>query len=175
MTPLMIAIDNNAASGVRKLLNAGADLELRQSDTGRTPLDYAAYRRDGVAARVLLDFGADPNAMDKTGMTPLMFAAENGDTGMTNILLDGKASIDLARGGNNKETALMKAAQKGSSDVVRALLKAGADPIMTDAFNKTALKYAEDAYQHGTRFVLEEAEQKALQAHFETSYRKYRP
>jgi ankyrin repeat protein len=174
-TPLMLAIDNNTSSGVRKLLNAGADLELRQSDTGRTPLDYAATRRGGVAARVLIEFGADPNAMDKSGMTPLMLAAENGDIGMTNILLDGKAAIDLPRGGGNAETALMKAAQKGSSDVVRLLLKAGANPILTDSFNKTALKYAEDAYQHNTRFVLEEAEQKALQAQFETIYRKYRP
>ena len=175
LTPLMLAVANNAASGVRQVLNAGADLEYRQSDTGRTALDYAAFNRNTVAARVLVDFGADVNAMDKTGLTPLMLAAENGDTGMTGVLIEARADIDFRRGGNNRETALMRAAYKGSSDVVKALLKAGADPILTDTFNHTALKYAENAYQHGTRFVLEEAEQKALQKHFETSYRKYRP
>lgn len=174
-TPLMLAIANNTAGGVRQVLNAGADLERRHSDTGRTPLDYAVWGRNGVAARALVEFGADVNAMDKTGLTPLMIAAENGDTAMAGILIGAKADIDLRRGGNNRETALMRAAHKGSSDVVKALLKAGADPILTDSFNHTALKYAENAYQHGTRFVLEEAEQKALQKHFEASYRKYRP
>jgi ankyrin repeat protein len=174
-TPLMLAILNNGAGGVRKVLNAGADLERRHSVTGRTPLDYAASTRSGAAARVLVEFGADVDAMDKTGLTPLMSAAENGDSGMAAILIEAGARIDLRRGGNNQETALMRAAYKGSSEVVKALLKAGADPILTDAFNNSALKYAENAYQHGTRFVLEEAEQKALQKHFENSYRKYRP
>lgn len=175
MTPLMIAISNNTASGIRQLLNAGADLERPQSGTGRTPLGFAAVYKDNTAARVLLDYGADVNAADAAGTTPLMSAAENGDTGMVHLLIGAKADIDRQRKAGNNETALMKAAQKGSSDVVRVLLSAGANPILTDSFNKTALRYAESTSNHGTKFVLEEAEQKALQAQFETIYRKYRP
>ncbi|MEZ0226557.1 MAG: ankyrin repeat domain-containing protein [Alphaproteobacteria bacterium] len=175
VTPLFLAIANNSDSGVRKLLNAGADLEHRHSDTGRTPLIYAAYHRDGTAARALIDFGADVNARDNSGQTPLMYAAENGDSYMVDRLVAAKADVNLRRKGNNNETALMKAAAKGSSDSVKSLLRGGADPSLGDAFNKTATQYAGDNYQHGTRFVLEEAEQKASVAHFENTYRKYRP
>lgn len=175
VTPLFLAIANNADSGVRKLLNTGADLERQQSDTGRTPLVYAAYHREGAAARVLIDYGADVNAQDNSGQTPLMYAAENGDSYLADRLVAAKADVNLRRKGNNNETALMKAAWKGSSDTVKTLLKAGADPTLADSFNKTALMYAGDNYQHGTRFVLEEAEQKASQTQFENSYRKYRP
>jgi uncharacterized protein len=175
VTPLFLAIANNSDKSIRQLLEAGADLERPQSDTGRTPLIYAAYHRDGNAARVLIDFGADVNARDNSGQTPLMYAAENGDSSLVEKLVAAKADIDRRRTGNNGETALMKAAQKGSSETVKTLLKAGANPLLADAFNKTAVQYASDNYQHGTRFVLEEAEQKASQAHFENTYRKYRP
>lgn len=175
VTPLFLAIANNSDSGVRKLLNAGADLERRQSDTGRTPLVYAAYHREGTAARVLIDYGADVNAQDNSGQTALMYAAENGDPNLTEKLIAARADVNLRRKGNNGETALMKAAHKGNSETVKALLKAGANPLLADTFNKTAVQYAGDNFQHGTRFVLEEAEQKASQAHFENSYRKYRP
>ncbi|TAL39898.1 MAG: ankyrin repeat domain-containing protein [Alphaproteobacteria bacterium] len=175
VTPLFLAIANNTDSGVRRLLNAGADLERKQSDTGRTPLVYAAYHREASAARILIDYGADVNAQDNSGQTPLMYAAENGDSTLVEKLVAARAEVNLRRKGNNGETALMKAAWKGSSETVKTLLKAGADPTLADAFHKTALQYAGENYQHGTRFVLEEAEQKAAQAQFENTYRKYRP
>jgi ankyrin repeat protein len=173
-TPLMIAIENNTPNAVRRLLNVGADLERRHSETGRTPLVHASAGRNGAAARGLVDCGADVNAADNSGLTPLMLAAENGDNGMTDLLIAAKADVDRRRAGTN-ETALMKAARKGSSDIIRALLKAGANPTLTDDFNKTALRHADEAYAQGARSVLAEAEQKAMQRDFEDSYRKYRP
>ncbi len=173
-TPLMIAIENNTPGGVRQLLNGGADLERRHSETGRTPLNHAAQSRSGAAARALIDCGAELNAADATGMTPLMFAAENGDIGLAGTLISARADIDLRRAATN-ETALMKAARKGSSEIVKLLLGAGANPVLADSFNRTALRHAEEAYAQGTRFLLEDAEQKALQAQFEAIYRKYRP
>lgn len=174
-TPLFLAATNNDDSGVATLINAGADLERRNSLNGRTALAFAVADKDFKAARALVHYGADVNAADNSGMTPLMYAADNGDMRMAELLLAAHADVNARRAGNNSETALMKAARKGASDVVKALLKAGADPLLSDSFNKTALRYAEDGGYNSARYVLEEAEQKAIQAHFENSYRKYRP
>jgi ankyrin repeat protein len=175
-TPLQIAAANDCDGLLRKLLSLGADLETRHSRSGRTPLLQAVYSRSFDSARILLERGADPNAAEASGLTALMMASETGNTRFAELLLKHKANPDQQRRGTTSpgETALMRAAQRGNSEIIRLLLKAGADPLLADAFNRTAAKYAADASNHNTRRDLEEAEQKTLQAQFEANYRKYR-
>jgi uncharacterized protein len=47
--------------------------------------------------------------------------------------------VDLNRQGPFKDTALMLAADRGLADMVKALLKAGADPHLVDEFGRNAL------------------------------------
>ena len=52
-----------------------------------TPLHWAAARNRPLLARVLLAYGADPNAADGRGRTPLDYAAEQDATAVTAILV----------------------------------------------------------------------------------------
>jgi ankyrin repeat protein len=117
------AMERNGAE-VRRLLEAGADVNLAQAD-GSTALHWAAYHRDTDLARLLLEAGADPSAANREGSTPLWLAASQGDATMVETLLDGGAdaneTLPLGR------RPLMLAARAGSVEAVRALLDHGAD------------------------------------------------
>jgi len=75
LTPLHLAALRGGAEEVERLLNSGADPNVRDV-FGRTPLHYAAARNHKAAAELLLKHGADPNAKDESGETPLDLAAK---------------------------------------------------------------------------------------------------
>ncbi len=62
---------------VQSLLNSGSSLTEADA-TGRTALHHAVRNADPDVARLLLRYGADPNATDHAGRTPLHVAAEGG-------------------------------------------------------------------------------------------------
>jgi hypothetical protein len=92
---------------------------------------------------VLLDHGADPNVADRTGNTPLHEAAQNGLLPLVEKLIASGASLNAhtdrakppAPGGptgpqrpvGGEQTPLLLAARYGHVDVMKALIKAGAD------------------------------------------------
>ena len=75
VTPLHSAIARGGPGIVRVLLDAGADVSLRNG-VGRTPIFEAAFNGDVEAARMLLDAGADPNPTADNGETPLSVALD---------------------------------------------------------------------------------------------------
>ena len=60
------------------LVTAGADVNAKDSLSGKSPLHYAMnyYARSGAqeVVQFLIDNGADVNAKDNNGMTPLQYA-----------------------------------------------------------------------------------------------------
>jgi ankyrin repeat protein len=60
------------------LVTAGADVNAKDSVSGKSPLHYAMnyYARSGApeVVQFLIDNGADVNAKDNNGMTPLQYA-----------------------------------------------------------------------------------------------------
>ena len=117
---------------IKKLLNAGANIEIR-SDAGWTPLMHAAYcEQTGVAGyeqidavRALIEKGADVNAMDERGGTVFMLAAEKGHTGICVLLLEKGADINAKD--EDGWTALMKTAVWGTPKNCAFLLENGVD------------------------------------------------
>jgi ankyrin repeat protein len=77
-------------------------LNSRDAD-GNTALHVAVASGQFDATRVLLDFGADPNADNDCGETPLHVAAFGGQLHVTQALLKGGA--DGARRTTGGETA----------------------------------------------------------------------
>jgi ankyrin repeat protein len=75
LTPLHLAALRGSAEEAERLLNSGADPNVRDVFF-RTPLHYAAARNHKAAAELLLSRGADPNAKDEDGETPLDLAAK---------------------------------------------------------------------------------------------------
>ena len=89
---------------VRSLIAAGADLD-EQSDLG-TPLHVAALKDDAVIAAILLDEGADKEAVvERTGMRPLHVAASYDRPGVAALLLDRGAMVDAKEASGQYATA----------------------------------------------------------------------
>ena len=126
---LVDAARGRDASGVRALLDAGADVNVRQPD-GATALHWAAHWDDAEMARLLVRAGADVDAAGAYGVTPLSLAAANASAALVEFLLEAGADPNAVR--DSGETPLMRAASTGSVAAVEVLLAAGADADAAD-------------------------------------------
>lgn len=150
MTTLMVAARFRDIDTVRNLLDRGMDPNLADND-GDTALMEAALKdqwRGKVSSRniteivrLLLDRGADPNSANKYGNTALAKAALTNNMEAVRLLLERGANPN-AKSKTEDETALMWAAEKRFTDIVEALLGAGADLNAKSAKGKTALMVA---------------------------------
>ena len=95
---------------------------------------------EDLAARLLLDFGADPALCNDQGQAPLAGAAYKGDAAMVALLLERSADVGGAM--PDGRTALMMAAMFNRCDVVDLLLRQGARADARDAGGLTALDVA---------------------------------
>lgn len=64
------------------LIRRGVPLEAKSSREGYTALMLAANAGQEEAVRMLLEAGADFNALDEHGNTPIVFAAQHGHDGI---------------------------------------------------------------------------------------------
>lgn len=110
-----------------RLLEAGADPNLRNADTMLIPLSLALDGTYPAMVKVLLEHGANPNDKLADGDTPLMLTARTGITEFTQLLLEHGAEPD-ARHEEFGYSALMLAANAGDLAAVKLLLASGADP-----------------------------------------------
>jgi ankyrin repeat protein len=83
MTPLLYAARDGRVTAARRLIDAGADLELADAN-GIRPLLMAALNNNLDVARVLLSKGANVNADDFWGRSPLWAAVEYRNLDMNN-------------------------------------------------------------------------------------------
>lgn len=108
-----------------------------------TALHRAVEARDVPTLQRLLDGGADPNGRGRVGHPPLNRAAQLGDVDAVRALLDAGANPD-GRGFWEQTPLFYAATADGdASDVVLALLRAGADLAARDRSAETALICAE--------------------------------
>lgn len=141
--------DENGLHGLHlavrgKSLNASAallqwdkiDVEPRNK-SDESPLMLAALDGQIDTVRRLIALGADVN---KTGWAPLHYAATRGHLDVMTLLLDKNAYIDAAS--PNGSTPLMMAAFYGTPSAVKLLLEAGADPLLKNQQELTAIDFA---------------------------------
>lgn len=153
--PLIRAALRGEASGVETILNKGADINVRDS-LGRTALMWAVWRDDSEIVRVLVQRGADVNAKDSNGSTALMLASARDhqlrkkwyqsvwtvlrgliygglgpsyprgyeDPQIVKLLLEKGA--DVKARDRNGWTPLMRARDRGASEIVELLKRGGA-------------------------------------------------
>jgi ankyrin repeat protein len=123
-----------------------------------TPLTKAAQSGDITAAKALLAQGTDPDARDSFGMTPLVRAARRGDAGMVDLLLAGHADPNVPDAIRSREgwSPLLNAVHKNQIEIVRRLLRAGADVnARTPGGNSALAMAAGDGGVEMVRLLLE--------------------
>jgi ankyrin repeat protein len=160
------AVNSNADSAeqlavVRKLIEHKATIDARDSryegKPGWTPLMHAVSSGHPKLARLLIEAGADVNAIGYsdnvyTGRSVLMLAVQEGLTDIIPLLLTRGADINARN--NEGRTALMLAAIDGADDIVRLLLDAGSDVTLTDVQGKTAAMLASERRHSSTAALL---------------------
>ncbi|KQK13792.2 hypothetical protein BRADI_1g12530v3 [Brachypodium distachyon] len=100
------------------------------NDSGMTPLASAVSHGKTIAAKYLLDKGADPDKQDNKGFTPLHYATKEGKDRLVRLLLSKGASVDVL---SCEGTPLHVAASYGKSGIMQILLQHNADPNRVSA------------------------------------------
>lgn len=136
---LHAAASRGKVAVLRLLLDAGANIDARDN-ARRTALHHVARlskfasRRDaGEAARLLLERGADANAVDTDGWTPMACASQRG---LTEVLRELRAH------GVADRISLLDVVESGNLSCVQEVLDTGADLLERDRDGNTALHRA---------------------------------
>ncbi|XP_016356192.1 uncharacterized protein LOC107699450 [Sinocyclocheilus anshuiensis] len=108
-----------------------------------TPLHLAVQNGDKKLAKILLKNGSEINAGDnKSGRSPLVHAVENNFTDMVIFLIESGCDVNTQSYSGN--TALHSACGRGHIEIVRVLLKDGADSSLKNNHNDTAIMVAKN-------------------------------
>jgi len=137
---LVDAAGTGDSTTVKRLLDAGVDVNAGTPKTGATALHQAAANGHATLVTVLLERGATVDAPDVDDATPLVYAAYHGRAAVIGLLVAAKA--DMSRSPARQVHALNAALMSGSVDTVKALVAAGADPDLDDVYGKDARGYA---------------------------------
>ncbi|KAL9632651.1 MAG: hypothetical protein Q9164_005185 [Protoblastenia rupestris] len=132
------------------MLVEGTDVDIRAAD-GRTALHLIAENGNEAGAKILLDHGANVDAVSYTGgtsmerkfrggRTPLHWAAEHRQMGIIRLLIE--AGADLGIRNASGRSALQESIGENGDATSRMLIEAGAPLSMKDDEGWTALHQA---------------------------------
>jgi ankyrin repeat protein len=143
-TPLHLCALNGQAGAAKLLVEkGGADLSLAD-EHGLPPLHTACSIGDAATAAALLALGADAaGGVRGNGNSACHVACREGHLGVVEMLLEKVGSERVVRMVNDAhEGPLHRAAAHGQKEIVRCLVKAGADVTAVDSNGDTSLHLA---------------------------------
>jgi ankyrin repeat protein len=143
-------------SRVLELLRALPALVAGCSGDGFTALHFAAFFHQEAAGRLLIEHGADVNAVANNAMQvqPLHSAAAARNPAMARALLERGANPNARQHGG--WTPLHSAAQNGDVETLKLLLAHGADPALANDEGTTAVQLAREKSHAQAAALLEE-------------------
>ena len=127
-------------SAVKKLLAAGADVNIVDKEIDSTALSEAVKHGNREMVRVLLKAGADVNLRNHDGQTALMMLDKDATADLVRDLVAAGANVNLKD--KDGASALIIAAASDNADVLQALLDAGAHVNAKNKEGVTALMKA---------------------------------
>lgn len=120
VTALMSAVVSHDIEGVKFFSKGGKTLINQKNLGGATALHLACRNKDFEIAKILIDSGAEVNALDNEKWSPLMRSALAGDDVTINLLLDNGA--DAAYLNSAGESALYQAVVANCNACLAALV-----------------------------------------------------
>lgn len=144
-SPLLLMLESQRMALAALLVEKGADVNAAARGSGKviggyTPLMAAIGHGDPGMTLLLLEHGADPNAVDEEGRSALWLSLENSQFEILDILLAHGADIDLKD--KDGSTPLMKFAYLNRYKRLQWLLEHGAGTNVRDNEGRTALMLA---------------------------------
>jgi len=137
---LHLATRDNATKAIVALLRWPRINVEPRNKVDESPLMLAALGGHMDTVKQLVGRGADVN---KPGWAPLHYAATRGHIAVMYLLLEQNAYIDAAS--PNGTTPLMMAAHYGTPSAVKLLLESGADPLLKNQQDLSAIDFAQRA------------------------------
>jgi ankyrin repeat protein len=140
-TPLHYAVINGQTEIIKLLLFKGSNANIKDHKWGHTPLHNAVTFCQICKPEIiymLLEHGADIDAVDKKGMTPIQYVSNQPET--VKLLISKGANVNIQNASG--ATLLHSASGRGDSDLVKILLSNGAKPNIRDNNGKTPLDIA---------------------------------
>lgn len=142
-TPVMKAAASGHTATLKSLIAKKSNLNAKDK-SGNTALFFAISNDHTEAAKMLIDAGATLTNFNENGDSALVTAVSFNNTALIELILKKKpALLDLMN--PDKQTPLMKAAEVGSIETVKLLVKAGADLNLKDKFGRTAYDIAKES------------------------------
>ncbi|MBV1916851.1 MAG: ankyrin repeat domain-containing protein [Sphingomonadaceae bacterium] len=115
-------------------------IHSRDVSDGRGALHIVIEMRDAAWLRYLVGKGANVNMRDNEGVAPLQLATSLGWIEGVELLVSRKADLDESN--DTGETPLISAVHRRDTNLMRILLKGGADPDRADNSGRSARDYA---------------------------------
>ncbi len=137
VSPLVWAAKNGHSESVKTLIDCGANVNFKSTDTGTTALMYASAYGHKDVVKKLISSGADVNITSDAEATALMSASQNGHTDVVEELISGKADVNIEN--DKKLTTLTLALINGHTESAKALIENGANVNFEDNAGNTAL------------------------------------
>lgn len=142
-TPLFFAMKSGNPQAPVTLMEAGADVDYRAPD-GTSAVQLAMYQQQFDVAALLIKRGVDLVVIDRNGNSLLHAAIQNQQPALVELLLAQGANPNALTGPSqvvwryevnftsrpyvvHQKTPLLLAAELGATDMMRALVAAGAD------------------------------------------------
>lgn len=139
-TPLHIAAMKGDPQIIKQLVKLGAKLDVKNK-FGSTPFQLAIESGHIEAVKALYKDRSQLSVVDNNGDTPIIMASKTNRTDILSFLLSmNKKTINELN--IDGKTALMIAADYGSTNIVEILVDSGADKTLKSREGKTALDYA---------------------------------
>jgi ankyrin repeat protein len=136
----MVATVYKKPDMVKYLINHGADVNINTYHG--TTLTIAAWNGNADIARILLQNGANPNAVVLDGYTPLTIAAYRDSAEVIKVLAEFGAKLEYIHPVTSY-TALSTATYYGHKDAAIALIKLGANVNYIDANGFSVLDWSQ--------------------------------